>query len=412
MTENPITTGNLFSTPDPMAQLRAAIGDVFLIDDVTLADGAESGVIRFRGRFLADPEHTYPQVRERFRQLGYTPFFRKQGGQQVIIAAPGVVLVRPSRSWINVALFVLTVISVWWVGATMMRDTDTPPRNLLDFILGGLPYAASLIGILLVHELGHYFMARRYGVAVTLPYFIPLPPFLIPNLMGTMGAAIMMKEPMPNRKIVFDIGVAGPIAGLFIAIPVLIYGLSLSTVGPLPRGTGFILEGNSLFYIALKYLMFGQVLPSVCVPGAGVLDCLRRLMLGGALPANAVDVTLHPIAFAGWAGLLVTMLNLLPASQLDGGHVSYTLFGERSRYVSMGLSITLLLLSLALFPVVGFDGLTWALWAGLIYFFGWRHPPTLNELVPLDTPRRLLAVLILILFVLLFMPVPLRTFVR
>jgi len=391
---------------DPTAQLRAAVSDVFQVDDVTLGDGTEA-TVRFRGRFFADPEQVYPQVRERFRNLGYTPFFRRQGGQDVILAAPGVVLVRPSRNWINVALFLLTVLSVWWVGATVMRDTE--PTNALDFILGGLPYAASLIGILLVHELGHYFMARHYGVAVTLPYFIPLPSFLLPNVMGTMGAAILMKEPMPNRKIVFDIGVAGPLAGLVVAFPLLIYGLSLSKVQPLPRG-GFILEGNSLLYLGLKYLMFGRLLPSVCAPSAGVLDCLRQLMLGGGLSGNVLDVTLHPIAFAGWVGLLVTMLNLLPASQLDGGHVIYTLLGDRSRYLSMGLSAFLVLLSLVLFRLIGPDGITWLIWAGLIYLFGWRHPPTLNELVRLDAPRQLLAIFILILFVLLFVPVPLRMF--
>jgi len=392
--------------PDVAAQLRAAVSDVFQVDDMTLGNGTEA-TVRFRGSFFADPEHIYPRVREHFARLGYTPFFRRQDGRDVILAARGIVTVRPSRTWINVVLFIATVLSVWSVGALMMNAFGQP-ANPYEYIVGGLPFAASLIGILLIHELGHYFTARRYGVAVSLPYFIPLPPFLLPNYMGTMGAAILMKEPMPNRKIVFDIGVAGPIAGLIVAIPLLIYGLSLSKVGPLPAGGGYIMEGNSLLYIGLKYLVFGRLLPSVCAPSAGALNCLGQLLLGGHLSANVLDVNLHPVAYAGWAGLLVTMLNLLPASQLDGGHVIYTLLGNRSRYLSMGLTVFLVVLSVALYRFVGLAGLNWVIWAGLIYFFGWQHPPTLNEVVRIGWPRKLLAVFMLILFVLLFTPVPLQ----
>jgi membrane-associated protease RseP (regulator of RpoE activity) len=386
---------------DPAAQLRAAVSDVFQVEDTTFADGAD-GVVRFRGRFFADPERAYAHVRARFRELGYTPFFGQQNGHQEIVAAPGVVQVRPSRVWINVVLFIATVISVWLSGA----DLDAP--TLGERILSGVPYAAALIGILLAHELGHYFMARYHGVAVTLPYFIPMP-FLF---LGTMGAFIRMKEPMPNRKVVFDIGVAGPLAGLVVAIPLLVYGLSQSVVEPLSEslspGSLVSLEGNSLLYLGLKYLVHGRMLPDICPPAAGALDCLGRLMFGGTVPSSALDVKLHPVAFAGWVGLLVTAINLLPASQLDGGHVIYTLLGRRARYLSLAVTLFLVLLSAMLYITRGIEGLNWIVMAGLIYLVGWQHPPSLNELVQLDTKRRLLAVSMLILFLLMFVPIPLR----
>ncbi len=201
---------------------------------------------------------------------------------------------------VELVLLILTLFSTLFAGTMWYR-------GCMDFVRRpwlGLPFAICLMGILGAHELGHYFAARQYGVPVSLPYFIPMPlgPF------GTLGAFISMKAPPPNRRALLTIAAAGPLSGLILAVPILLLGLSLSPITQLVPGDGIVMEGNSILYALLKIVSFGRFLPS-----------------GGE------DVLLHPIAFAGWAGLLVTGLNLIPVGQLDGGHILYALFGERSR---------------------------------------------------------------------------------
>jgi membrane-associated protease RseP (regulator of RpoE activity) len=211
-------------------------------------------------------------------------------------------------------------------------------------------------------------------VAVTLPYFIPMPL----SFVGTFGAFIQLRSPVRNRNQLFDVGVAGPLAGLVITIPLLLIGLSLSTVQPLPTDEGYILEGNSLLYVGAKYLIHGQILPS-----------------------NGVDVFLHPMAFAAWFGLLVTAFNLLPVGQLDGGHVVFTVIGNKMRYVG-----TLFVGILLIMGVAFWQG--WFVWAILIFLLGVDHPPPLNDVTPLDGRRKWLAALTVVIFLLVFVPVPLR----
>ena len=198
-------------------------------------------------------------------------------------------------------------------------------------LLLGLPFALALLTILGCHEFGHYLMGRHHGVHLTLPYFIPfpLPPF------GTMGAVINMKEPPKNRNHLLDIGLAGPFAGLIIGIPILLLGLSLSNLEQIPtvvpQGSMLQLEGNSLLYLFLKFLMFGRLLPAP-VSFAGSPEWLywvRYFFTGRPAPLGAMDVTLNPVAFAAWGGIFVTALNLIPAGQLDGGHVTYVLLGRK-----------------------------------------------------------------------------------
>jgi len=226
----------------------------------------------------------------------------------------------------------------------------------------------------LAHELGHFFVGRRYKMAVSPPYFIPLPIVLL----GTLGAVILMLAPPKNRRQLLQMGAAGPLAGLVFAIPLLIYGLSRSSVGPLPAGP-FILEGNSIFYGGLKYLLFGQW-----------------------LPGNGLDVNLNNIAFAAWAGVLITALNLIPAGQFDGGHAAFTLFGQRIRpltWVLIGLLAGLAVLT---------QYWGWLLWAGMLFMFGQVYATPMDDLTPLDGKHKALAVLMLVLFVLLFTPIPIR----
>ncbi len=354
--------------------LRDAVADVFSVQDVTVnrIPKKDEYSVRLRGQLLVEAERAYRSIGPRCRELGYTAFLKREDDMDVIMAMPGVIEVKPSKVWINVVLFIATVLSTLLIGA--MWAGEDPLTNPL----AGAPFAASLMGILLTHELGHYLAARYYGVAATLPYFIPMP---IPiNPLGTFGAFISMKEPVTNRRALLAIGAAGPLAGFVLAIPILILGLSLSTVEPLPTtlppGQQIVMEGNSILYLGLKYLMFGRI-----------------------LPANGIDVTLHPVAFAGWAGLLVTALNLLPAGQLDGGHIVYALLGERARQLTW--VIILALAGLGLF----WNG--WLLWAALVFFLGRRHAVLLDDVTALDGPRKIIAIAVVILFLLIFTPMPL-----
>lgn len=286
----------------------------------------------------------------------------------------------PRDAMIHLALFVASCVTTW--------------------LAGGAAFAATLMGILVCHEAGHYVVGRRHGVPVSLPYFIPLPPQIS---LGTMGAVIRMDRPISDRNALFDVGAAGPIAGLVIAIPLLVVGLHLSELGP-PTPDGLI-EGNSILYAALKYAVFGRW-----------------------LPGDGIDVQLHPMAFAGWVGLLITMINLMPIGQLDGGHVARAAIGDAHERWSarlhvalpaIGLGTGLVMLALALDagrPLAGaaryaLYGVTpWMMWALLLGVMrrqaGEYHPPVGED--PLDPARRRRAIAMLVVFVLIATPVPFR----
>lgn len=349
-------------------------------------------IIAFRGCMDSDAEEAFEAISQRFAAYGYTAWLRNQpqGGGHEVIATKGVSRAKAPRVWPNIVLFAATLITVLYIGAGYSLtdaglDQGIGPAELLlqplRHLTMGIPFAATLLGILLAHELSHYFVSRRYGAPVSLPYFIPMP-----NILGTMGAVIVQREPMRSRKAVFDIGVAGPLGGLIVAIPLLILGLSLSTVGPTPAGVEAVTqEGNSLLYIGLKYLVFGQI-----------------------LPRDGVDVWLHPVAFAAWAGLLVTMINLIPVGQLDGGHVSYAVLGRWSQQAGYVVIIAMTAWGGWLLMSGNEAGSLWLLWGIINLFLNRRHPPPLNDVTPLGPRRIALAVFMLALFVLLFMPAPLR----
>jgi membrane-associated protease RseP (regulator of RpoE activity) len=259
------------------------------------------------------------------------PLFRLEEGRQAVVLVAGVVHTRPSKRWVNLVMFLLTLLSVLLTGATFSFEGNWPTTlsEWVRFLLSGLPFAASMLAILAAHEFGHYLMGRYHKTDVSLPYFIPLP-F---SYFGTMGAFIQLKEPPKNRRILLDIGIAGPLAGLVVAIPLLILGLALSPVEQIPFNlpAGQAFEGNSILYLLLKYIVHGELLPKP-FNFYGVepaMYWLRYFFTGAPLPRGGWDVTLHPVAWAGWAGLLVTALNLIPAGQFDGGHVMYVLLGKR-----------------------------------------------------------------------------------
>ncbi len=377
--------------------LTRYVSRVFRIEDVTSMDPAKGYFMRYRGHLLADSVEAYDQLAESLKPHGVTPLFRAEEGRHVIYLAAKQPAPLKERPITNIVLFALTVFSVMLAGINPEGPAPEDPAALFPFLLKniftGAPFALSLLGILLAHELGHYFMSRYHKTPASLPYFIPFP-F---SPLGTMGAAILMRAVPKNKRILFDIGVAGPIAGLVVAIPVLFYGLTLSqliTLEPNPNG---FMEGNSLLYLFAKFVIFGQLLPAPLEP-QGFLYWVRYFFMGGPLPFGGTDVLIHPVAFAGWAGLLVTALNLIPAGTLDGGHVIYALFGEKAR---KALPVIIVLLG-----VLGFLWSGWWLWAALLLWLGQVHAQPLDQITALDPPRRMLAYAMIAVFFLLFIPVP------
>ncbi len=358
--------------PDVMVEaLRTAAATVMLIDSVEMSQRGSLVAPRFVGRLRVEAQVAHDAVEPRFRALGYTALLQEQRGGIALEAMPGVFNPAPSRLWVALLLFGLTVASTIAVGG----------QDQAGFNLGyGLAYSAALLSILLAHELGHYVVARRAGVAVSYPFFIPLPPQI--GILGTMGAFISIKEPVPNRRTLLAIAIAGPLAGLAVTVPVLLIGLSLSTVHSVAEmrqampDQAYFTEGNSLLYAAAKLLIFGKF-----------------------LPGSGQDVFLHPVAMAGWAGLLVTGLNLIPAGQLDGGHIFFALFGPRAAQAASMIIAALLL-------AMGFVWSGWFIWAILVAMLGRARAPLRNEVTPLQGPWRILAVVGMIVFVLVFTPVP------
>lgn len=382
--------------------LQAAAAQVMRIDDTTLGDGKEF-VVRFRGELTMESQVAFALISDKFRALGCTALFRKEGETHVLLALRGTLNPTPSRTWINYLMLGLTAVSVLFTGG-VYGWAGRVPTSLADWVtvtLSGWPFLLSLLGILLAHELGHYIAARIHRVAVTLPYFIPLPYPI--SAFGTMGAFIQLKAPPTNKRVLLDIGLAGPLAGFVVAVPILIYGLITS--GPLrqlpvDQVAGF--EGNSFLYVFLKYAVFGKLLPQPA-SFAGLpplLYMLRFYVLGIFTPGGGQDVFLNQVAWAGWAGLLVTGLNLIPAGQLDGGHALYVLVGRRAQ--------RLLPVILAVLIVLGIFWPGWWLWAVLIYTLGRTHAEPLDQITELDPARRALAIGALVLFVLIFTPVPLK----
>lgn len=301
---------------------------------------------------------------------------------------------KPGAWKVNLALFLATVLTVFFAGAAYAGAYNAD-AGLVDLVRGlpkGASFAVPLLAILLCHEFGHYIAARLHRVRASLPYFIPAP---IVNPFGTMGAVIAMPERIRSRNALLDIGAAGPLAGLVVALPVIWVGLSHSTVDALSGP--YAQEGQSLLYVALKRLVLGPI-------------------------PEGHDVFMSPMAFAGWTGLFVTALNLIPVGQLDGGHIAYALFGPRqdtiARVVHLGLLVAAAL-NLAWFVVPALrnggdigqaigNSTFYVVWFLLLSLMRWRsgmnHPPT--DDATLSPGRKWIAGLCLLLFLLLFMPTP------
>jgi hypothetical protein len=398
--DRPALRSSLRKSPDEdnqqQIELRELISAVFVIEDESFDEDLD--VLRrdsvllmnpemrligsYTGQLLLDSEMAYNELDREFVARDLIPVFREFEGKQVIHVLSGRVKPQPRAVWVNAVLFGVTVITMLMMGTFIaIGEIDRFNPGQAEVLMGsyflqlwrGFPYAASLLLILGSHELGHYFAARYHRLAVTLPYFIPAPPPI--GLLGTFGAFIQLREPMRNRKALLDVGAAGPLIGLIFAIPIVFIGLATSYRGPISAGGYF--EGNSMLYALMKIIING----------------------GEYLPNGINDFHMNQLATAGWAGLLITALNLMPIGQLDGGHILYSLIGNRARRLY--------------FPLVGLAiGLTfvsqmWILWVLLLLLFGRMYAAPLDMITPLNPRRFYVAILALVTFIFIFPPVPL-----
>jgi len=283
--------------------------------------------------------------------------------------------------WLHVLLLVLTIASTTYAGIShyLALQSDFLPERSIGLTAGlalrGFWYSGTILAILGCHELGHYFACRYYDVDASRPFFLPFPLAIT----GTLGAFIRIREPIPAKHMLFDIGIAGPIAGFLVAVPALAIGVSMSHVAKLPPNfVGFEL-GEPLLFKAISWLIWGTV-------------------------PDGYSVNMHPMAFAAWFGLLATALNLFPVGQLDGGHISYAVLGHRSTYVTYVMLVV----------AVGLASLysSWIVWTvlmiAMLFMFGPRHPRVFDEHVPLDRSRLLLALFALFMFIVCFTPAPIQ----
>jgi membrane-associated protease RseP (regulator of RpoE activity) len=286
------------------------------------------------------------------------------------------------RVWLHSLLFLLTIVTTTLVGADQyagfLADFKQPgplPMTVSGLLLRGLWYSGTILAILGCHELGHYFACRYYDVDASLPYFLPVPI----SITGTLGAFIRIREPIPQKRMLFDIGIAGPIAGFLVAVPALFFGVAMSHVVKIPENFVGLELGEPLLFKAVSWLLWGSM-------------------------PNGYSLNLHPMAFASWFGLLATALNLFPIGQLDGGHISYAVLGPRSTVV------TFVMLGVAM-ALTSFSA-SWIVWTGLLmvmlFMVGPRHPRVFDEEEPLDRARLVLALCAVVIFILCFTPAPIQ----
>ncbi len=312
----------------------------------------------------------FDYLRKSLSEKGYIPMLRYEHGEHVIyvIKKPKI---KKKPVWINIVLLIATVFtttlagSLQWVGIRNVTWIEMiSPAYLFD---GFIFFSAPLLLILGVHEMGHYYASKKHNIDASLPYFIPLPP---PFILGTFGALISTREPIPNRKALLDIGFAGPICGFLVAIPITFLGFFLMQQNPViaPSGGGYML-------------------PPL------IIQAIESFF---TIPQNAI---IHPTLFAGWVGIFLTAVNLLPVGQLDGGHVARAFLKEKHKYASW--AVVFLLLGLGLI----YTG--WLMFAFIVLFLiGTQHQPPLNEIDPLDTKRKLIGILAVIVFIVSFAPIP------
>ena len=385
---NPLDTLNTEYLPvvsTVLAQPRALIAnpDEPSVRETLLMLGPSARLVAaYEGELLKPSEEAFAALDAQLAPQDALAVFRQGPGSAVIVyIVLGRAKPRHRPLWPNALLFALTVLSLLIVGTsiaagelgmTSAAGAEAIMNDLLPNLWRGLPYAISLLLILGAHEMGHFFAAKAHRTSVTLPYFIPAPPFISP--IGTAGAFIQIREPIRNRRALLDIGAAGPLAGLVVALPILFIGLATSQLTP--PAPVVLQEGNSLLYAFAKIVVFGRFVPD-----------------------GQVEVMLNQLAQAAWTGLLVTALNLIPLGQLDGGHILYSLIGDRARVLYYPL---LALTVLLIFTVSE----AWLLWFILLLLFGRFYAAPLDTVTRLGRRHQFIAVFSIVVFFITFVPVP------
>ncbi len=333
--------------------------------------GYSRGSFFFYGMPLADRKTMEETLSKLFASRAFDLDIRRELGEDVVVATP--IVIEPfkkDRVWINIILAIATVLTTMSAGAGMFGvDIVSNPAGIVQ----GLPFTLAIMAVLGFHEMGHYMAARVHGMHTSLPYFIPFP-----SLIGTMGAVIRHKGRIPDRKVLFDVAVAGPVVGLVMSVIVTAIGLSLDPVAMSVSDTSIMVDLELPFLFDLLVDIFGQT-----------------------------GEMMHPVAFAGWVGMLVTVLNLLPSGQLDGGHMMRAMIGERSKQVSSFMPLLLAGLALYIIVVLGKSGGIWILWSLLLLLFARAgHPSPANDSEKLDRGRMALGVVTFILGIMCFTLVP------
>jgi peptidase M50-like protein len=364
-------------TPTEYDRLRATVAQYFPVYETRVTPYSLVLLVHIDPATL---EGKFDQLRQELWGQFFVPQLRREQGEFLIE-----VVRRPKRSawgpYVNLGLLLITVASTVSAGAFLwLSYRGGTSLHSTDFLYGGLYFGLPLLTILGLHELAHFVMARRHHVEASLPYFIPVPPPFL--LFGTFGAFISLREPIPDKKALLDIGASGPIAGFIAAIPVTLAGLYLSAHAPVLSAANC---GPTILGVNYGNMLIG--LPAVWALFQSLL---------GINPSN-----LHPLALAGWVGILVTAINLLPAGQLDGGHVARALLGAKSMYASWAALIILFGLGF-LYP-------GWFFFAILVFFLGMRHPPPLNDITPLDTKRVGVGIVAVALLISGFVIIPIGT---
>ena len=360
-----------YPTEEEIEGLRSLISRYFPVYEVSINYDSMVFKCEVNEKTL---EEDFDRLRIKMRDEGYIPMIRKVGGEYVVFVKR-FPRQKFRNTYVNMLMFVITIATTSIAGMFQWASYSSPGVEigsvwqiftLQNFLYGEIFFSIPLLTILGVHEMGHYLMAKKRNVRASLPFFLPF----IPPL-GTMGAFISIREPIPDRRSLLDIGIAGPIAGFIVAIPVTIAGLYLGSLNPQPipntADSGTVLIGLPLIYRFM--LMF--------MPVEGIM---------------------HPLAFAGWVGFFVTAINLLPAGQLDGGHIARALFGDKARYVSYGAVLFLLIL--------GLEYTGWLVFAFLVIFLGVNHTPPLNDISKLKPDRKAIGAFGIILLLICFVPIP------
>lgn len=310
-------------------------------------------------------ENTIKEIKDFFSQTEYTPIFNEENNRHIVQF--GIFLKRKEkpRVWLNIILFFATILTTLFAGAL---NSGARFEHWTNIFLG-IPFSFSIMAILTAHELGHYFTSKKQGMITTLPYFIPVPFHFI----GTFGAIIRMKSIVPSRRALLKVGMAGPITGFLVALPITIIGLALSELKMAPEGAGYLKLGDSLlFYILAKIIH-----PAV---------------------TEGTDIFLHPMAFAGWLGFLVTSMNLIPIGQLDGGHVVFSLLLKKRNFLYIPIIVG--------FVAVGILWPGWVIWGLLAFFIARQDPVIQDSLTPLSKREKFYALIPLIVLILTFIPRP------